>query len=41
MTVRAVNPATGESLYETAGLSAAQGETLLARIAVQQQAWRR
>lgn len=41
MTFRATNPATGQLLYETAALSAAEGEALLARIAGEQQAWRR
>lgn len=41
MTFRATNPATGQLLYETAALSAAEGDALLARIAGEQQAWRR
>ena len=41
MTFRATNPTTGELLYETAALSASQRETLLARIADEQRAWRR
>ncbi len=40
MTFRAVNPATGELLYEMPSLSASQRETLLARTAAEQQRWR-
>ena len=41
MTFRAINPSSGELLYETASLSLAQRETLLARIAAEQLVWRR
>ncbi len=41
MTFRAINPASGELLYETASLSLAQRETLLHRIAAEQLVWRR
>jgi len=41
MTFRATNPTTGEFLYETAALSASERETLLARVAAAQPAWRR
>ena len=41
MTFRAINPTTGELLYETASLSTSERETLLARIATEQLAWRR
>ena len=41
MTFRAINPTSGELLYETAALSPAQRDTLLARIAAEQHAWRR